>query len=104
MPTTDFMNQHITQNLQRAAGFEEHSLSPRHFWNFQPETQLLTNLLTPTNMSSTQPESAHIKPVDDETPDETSGITVPLLKLLHLPRLLTDCQANYSIPNPNSGT
>jgi len=40
-------------------------------------------------MSSVQPESAHIEPVDDETPDETPGNPGPNADANAFPRLLT---------------
>src|SRR5882724_756462 len=55
-------------------------------------------------MSFAQPGSAHISPVDNETPDETPFTTDPNAKLLHLPRLSTRLsKQNTRAPNPNSG-
>src|SRR5882724_9433353 len=45
--------------------------------NSNPATQPLTHPPTPTIMSAAQTRSAHTDPVDNNTPDETSGTTDP---------------------------
>ena len=69
------MSQCTTLNSQREAGIEDLDTLLDTSGNSNPGTQSPSHPPTPTNMSSAQPESAHIDPVDDETPEETSGIT-----------------------------
>jgi len=68
------MSQCTTQNSQRAAGLDHFTLIDTS-GNSNPETQPPTHPPTPTNMSATQPRSAHTELVDNETPDETPGTT-----------------------------
>ena len=63
------------QYTQRIAGIEEISTSLDPSGNSIPGTQSPLCPPTSANMSSAQPESAHIEPVDDETPNETTGTT-----------------------------
>ena len=69
------MSQHTIQNSQRA-GLDHFTLLDIS-GNSNSATQPLTHPPTPTNMSAAQPGSAHTDPVDDNTPDESSGTTNP---------------------------
>jgi len=52
-------------------------------------------------MSSAQPKSTHIEPVDDETPDETSGTTGPNAEANAFSKAIDKVfKANYSSSKP----
>src|SRR5882724_12062445 len=95
------MNQCTTQNSLRAAGIGDHFTLLDSSGNSNPGTQPLSNPPTPTNKSSAQPKSAHIKPVDDETPDENPGTTGPNAEANTFAKAIYKfVKANYSSSKP----
>jgi len=69
------MSQHITQKSQKAGLLDNFALLDIS-GNSHSATQPSTHPPTPTHMS-VQPGSAHTNPVEDDTPDKTSGTTNP---------------------------
>jgi len=95
------MNQHTTQNSHRAAGFKDHFTLLDTSGNSNPGTQPPSTPPTSTNMSSAQPKSAHIEPVDNETPDETPGTTGPNAEANAFAKAINKIvKANYSSSKP----
>jgi len=88
------MSQCTTLNSQREAGIEDLDTLLDTSGNYNPGTQSPSHPPTPTNMSSAQPESAHIEPVDNSNSDETSSTTGhnietnTLAKAIELPKTL----------------
>jgi len=94
-----YYSQCTIRNSPRAAGFDFILIDTSG--NSNPETQPPTYPPTPTNMSTAQPGSAHINPVDDDTPDETPGTTDPNAEATAFAKAINKIvRVNYSFSKP----